>query len=354
MESKLEQFIINANDNVLDALNKINNNGKGIVFVCNEEKVLYGTVTDGDIRRHLIHGGEINVCVVNVMNKTPYVIHSKKEDSINYTEIMREKIITAIPIIDNNGKLIDAISVYDDKTEIEKIDLPVVIMAGGKGTRLQPYTNILPKPLIPIGNKTITERIMDIFIENGCTRFNMIVNYKKEYIETYFKEANKKYSINFVEETGYKGTGGGLSLLKGQIKERFIMTNCDVLIEDFYSKYLEMHKKQENLVTIIGAKKQLQLTYGIMHINEEGTILKMEEKPQYSFLTNTGFYIIEPKFLEMVPDNEFVHMPDLIVRCIEYGYKIGTFQIPEERWHDMGQIDELNKMRQKFEIGIYK
>lgn len=349
MEERLEQYIIGKDKNILDALKKINDNGKGITFVCDKENNFYGTLTDGDVRRHLVGGGELNVSVVCIMNTTPCVIYAPKDNTIDYQAVMRKKNITAMPVIDCDKKLIDAVCVYDDKVEIEKIDVPVVIMAGGKGTRLQPYTDILPKPLIPIGNKTITERIMDIFMKNGCSTFYMIVNYKKAYIKTYFSEENENYQINFVDENEYRGTGGGLALLNDVIHETFIMTNCDVLIEDTYAKYLKKHKGQENLVTIVGAKKNLQLAYGVMHVNEAGTVLGMDEKPQYSFLTNTGFYIIEPEFLKLIPEKNVIHMPELIRMCMEKGYKIGTYQISEDLWLDMGQMEELDKMRKKYE-----
>ena len=201
---------------------------------------------------------------------------------------MHEKIITAIPIIDNAGKLIDAISTYDYLEEIPCIDVPVVIMAGGKGTRLKPYTDILPKPLIPIGNKTVTERIIDAFLENGCKRYYMIVNYKRDFIKTYFQYGERNYTLTFVDEEEYQGTGGGLALLKGTINETFIVTNCDILIDDIYEKYLKEHKEKKNIVTIVAAKKKMQLPYGIMNVDENDELLEMEEKPKYSFLTNTG------------------------------------------------------------------
>lgn len=346
---ELKEYIINVNATVLEALNRINENAREIAFVCDEERVFYGTVTDGDVRRYLLSGGEVGGSVMCVMNRTPYVIHYPRNENIDYVKIMREKIITAIPIIDNMGKLIDAISVYDYKEEIPQIDVPVVIMAGGKGTRLKPYTDILPKPLIPIGNKTVTERIIDSFLKNGCTKYYMIVNYKREFIKTYFQYGERKYSLTFIDEDEYQGTGGGLALLKGRINDTFIVTNCDILIDDVYEKYLKEHKEKNNLVTIVAAKKNMQLPYGIMNVDEDGQLLEIEEKPKYSFLTNTGFYIIEPEFLDSIPDDTFIHMPDILQTCMQEGKRVGVSQIDEEKWLDMGQFDEMEKMRQRFE-----
>lgn len=346
---ELEEYIIDTKASLLEALNRINENGRTIVFACNEDKFFCGTVTDGDVRRHLLNGGSLSDCVACIMNVKPYVISYPRREDVDYLQIMRDKTIAAIPVIDKVGKLVDAISVYDYREQIPQINLPVVIMAGGKGTRLKPYTDILPKPLIPIGNKTVTERIIDAFSKNGCKRYFMIVNYKKDFIKTYFQYAGENYDISFIDECEYRGTGGGLALLKGIINETFILTNCDILIEDVYDKYLKEHKNKKNLVTVVAAKKEMQLPYGIMNVDERGELLGIEEKPKYSFLTNTGFYIIEPEFLKVIPDNTFIHMPEVIQRCMQEGKRIGVYQIEEEKWFDMGQFDEMEKMRQRFE-----
>lgn len=346
---ELWEYIVDINTSILEALNKINENGREIVFACDGEKVFYGTVTDGDVRRHLLNGGELKDTVECIMNKKPYVISYPRKVDIDYVKIMRERAITAIPIIDENGKLVDAVSVYDDREQIPQINVPVVIMAGGKGTRLRPYTDVLPKPLIPIGNKTITERIMDSFRKNGCTKYFMVVNYKKDFIKTYFQYVGEKYNISFIDELEFRGTSGGLALLKGIIKETFIVTNCDIIIEDTYAEFLKEHKEKKNLITVVAAKKKMQLPYGIMNIDENGELLSMEEKPRYSFLTNTGFYIIEPEFLDSIPDETFIHMTDVIQKCMHEGKRVGIYQIEEEKWFDMGQFDEMEKMRQRFE-----
>ncbi len=348
MNHDLEKYIIRTEDTILNALEGMNKNGVGTVFICDMHDIFYGTITDGDVRRYLVNGGDIHENVMLIVNRSPYIVHNVKDKSVDYQKIMQEKIIKAIPVINNKRMLIDFISVMDNFRKIDPIEVPVVIMAGGMGTRLQPYTDILPKPLIPIGNMTIVERIMESFIKNGSSKFFMILNYKKEFIKTYFHDKKDRYDIDFVEERTYSGTAGGLALLKGKIKDTFIMTNCDILIDESYKQFVNHHKASENIITLVGAKKCMQLPYGIMNLDLDGNIISMEEKPKYEFVTNTGFYIIEPKFLDLVPPNTFIHMPDLIKTCIDKGYKAGAYQIEEDKWFDMGQLDELEKMKRRF------
>lgn len=349
MDCDLQKYIIHTEDTILDALKGMNRTATGTVFVCDMQNRFYGTVTDGDVRRYLVSGGNVDVNIMTIVNRDPYVIHDVIDKSIDYQKIMQEKIIKAIPVVDSREMLIGVVSIMDNFRKKDPIDVPVVIMAGGMGTRLQPYTDILPKPLIPIGNKTITERILDSFLQNGSNRFYMIVNYKKEFIKTYFHDKRTQYVIQFIDEEKYCGTGGGLALLRGKIKETFIMTNCDILLEDSYKHYVTRHKESGNIITVVGAKKTVQLPYGVVNVDGTGTITSIEEKPQYTFLTNTGFYIIEPELIELISPDCCIHMTELIEKCISYGYKVGTCQIDEEKWFDMGQLDELEKMKRKFE-----
>lgn len=347
--AKINEYKVLCENTLYETLNKIDRNGKGIAFVCDKEDYFFGIITDGDVRRHLLGGGLISDKSEVVMNRTPYILYVNQLKSVDYHQIMQEKLIKAIPVLSQDGKLVDVVSIFDKYQVKRTINLPVVIMAGGKGTRLKPYTNILPKPLIPVGDKTITEHIINQFVENGCENFTLIVNYKKELIRTFLSYYDKNVSIDFVEEEQFNGTAGGLALLKDKIQETFIMTNCDILVEDEYYSYVEQHKKENNLITVIAVEKKLQLPYGIIKLDDNRNITKIEEKPNYSVLTNSGFYIIEPQMLDMIPRSRVVHMTDMIEYAVKNGYKVGTYVITEEKWNDMGQIDNLENMRLKFE-----
>ena len=156
-------------------------------------------------------------------------------------------------------------------------------MAGGKGTRLAPFTNILPKPLIPIGDKTITEHIIDRFQRFGCHQFYVIVNYRKNFIKTYFTEQENSPDLFFIEELKFQGTGGGIKLLEGKIKETFFLTNCDILVDEDYSSILDYHKEKKNWITLVCATKNIEIPYGTVQVSHEGDRLSRKAKLSFSY-----------------------------------------------------------------------
>ena len=220
-------------------------------------------------------------------------------------------------------------------------------MAGGLGSRLYPYTKILPKPLIPIVDTPISERIIQSFQKIGCKEFYMIINYKKNMIKAYFTDSDKNYNICFVEEKTPLGTGGGIRLLKGKIHNTFILTNCDILILEDVRKMIEHHKEQNNQVTMVCSLKNFEIPYGIVNFTEGGEISSFEEKPKMSFFTNTGYYILEPSIFQYIGENENIGMPDIITRMKDAGQKVGIYPISENAWLDMGQMDSMESMERK-------
>lgn len=344
----ITDYIVNKDATILQAMEKIDKNSKGIIYVATNE-ILEGVVTDGDIRRFLLRQGDLEQNIMTVANKNPLWLKSGQEEEAE--KIMLEKDVRSIPILSHDGKIIK-ICFQNDLVEIkkEKLDIPVVIMAGGKGTRLYPYTQILPKPLIPIGDKTITEHIMNRFIYYGCEEFTMIVNYKKHFIKSYFDDNESRRNVQFVDETEFLGTGGGLKLLDGRMDSTFFMTNCDILIEEDYAEILKYHKEHNNLVTMVCAVKNMVIPYGTVEISEDDKVLGLREKPEFSFITNTGFYILEPEFIKLIPENTFIHITDIIQKCIEEKRPVGVYKISEDKWLDMGQMEELEKMKEKLNV----
>ncbi len=344
----LKDFIVAEEDSVLEVMKVIDNNSKGIAFICKNERLL-AVVTDGDIRRYVLKRGNLDAHVKEIANYTPKYVTN--EETIDYFAYMRSQYITALPVVKKNKKIITIRFLYDTGAiKNSSLNVPVVIMAGGKGTRLYPYTQILPKPLIPIGDRTITEIIMDHFEVFGCKHFDMIVNYKKNFIKSFFVDNERKRDVDFIEEADFYGTGGGLKLLEGRYKDSFFVTNCDIIIEEDYSDIMKHHKTENNLITIVAAMKNTTIPYGTLELGEGGQVAKLKEKPIFSFLTNTGLYVLEPRFLDLIPKNSFIHITDVIQECINQGEKVGIYPISEHAWMDMGQMGELEKMRERLGI----
>lgn len=205
--------------------------------------------------------------------------------------------------------------------------------------------------MIPVGDIPIAEHIINKFCNYGCKHFYLIVNYKKNMIKAYFNETERDYIITYIDEDKPLGTGGGLSLLKGKIDTTFILSNCDILIEEDYEKMYQFHKEEENVVTMVCSLKNLKIPYGVIEIGEHGNIETMREKPELSFITNTGCYIVEPQIIEELEGGKSVDFPEIIERYRENGDKIGVYPISENSWMDMGQFEEMEEMRQRLAGG---
>lgn len=343
----IKDFLIDEEATMLDAMAVLDKVAKKVLFATKDGELI-AAITDGDVRRWILKKGNLDAKVKDIANYNPRYIYEKDRNTAK--RLLKKYSVEALPIVDDKKQIISVI--FWDDEEInnkKKLDIPIVIMAGGLGTRLYPYTKILPKPLIPIGEIPIVEHIINKFHQSGNKNFFLIVNHKKNMIKAYFNEIDKDYIINYVDEDKPLGTGGGLSLLKGQINTTFILTNCDILIEDDYEMIYNFHKKEQNLITMVCSLKSIKIPYGVIEISDNGEIESMKEKPELSFFTNTGMYVVEPKVIEELEDNTKIGFPDIIEKYKNDGEKIGVFPISEHAWMDMGQLDEMEKMRKELE-----
>lgn len=345
---ELEDFFVLENDKMSYVLKRMNVMGHGILLVGNM-KHIEAVITDGDIRRYWLLEKKEKGKACDIANYKPVVLKISEASRERISFIFNERKIKALPIISDNGEL-QRIE-FDNGEVIYKrasFDTKVVIMAGGKGTRLMPLTDVLPKPLIPVGNKVIIEHIIDQFSVAGFWDFNIIINYKKELIKAFFsKDAyyNKNnIDISLWEEKAFQGTAGGLKLLQDEIKSTFILSNCDILVNADYESAIKEHKQNGNFITVVCAPQKIQIPYGTIKTNAENEVIALEEKPLIECIVNTGLYVIEPQVIELIEDEEFIHLTDLICRCIKKGYKVGTYKIMENGWMDMGEISKLKKM----------
>ncbi|WKY45537.1 sugar phosphate nucleotidyltransferase [Eubacteriaceae bacterium ES2] len=343
----IKDFLIDENNTLIGAMEQLDRVAKKVLFVVNE-KGLVAALTDGDIRRWILKKGDLDAQIKDIANYNPKFLYEK--DKTNVRIYMKNLLIEAIPIVDKNNRIIEIIFAHDQSIKSkQEMNVSVVIMAGGLGTRLYPYTKILPKPLIPVGEIPIVEHIINRFNENGCKDFYLIVNHKKNMIKAYFNELEKNYSVHYIDEDIPLGTGGGLSLLKYRINSTFILSNCDILIDADYQKIMKFHQKQENFITMICSMKRIRIPYGVVEISKTGEIEEMKEKPELSVFVNTGMYIVDGQVIEDIEENKDIGFPDIIEGYRKKGAKVGIYPISESAWLDMGQLDELESMRRRLE-----
>ena len=350
---KIKARKIPADNSILSALKQMDKIDKKLLLVFDADKFI-NLLSIGDIQRAIIKNISLNNPVNSILRKNTEV--SKSTDSIEKIkkEMIRDR-TECMPVVDNLGNLVNVIF-WEDAFPVEvkrimrNLQLPVVIMAGGMGTRLKPITNILPKPLIPVGENTILENIMDSFIEVGCNQFYISVNYKAEMIKHYFDTLNNSnYKITYLKEKKPLGTAGSLYLLRDKISKTFFVSNCDIIINTDYSEILQYHEENNNELTIIAALKHYPIPYGTIETGVNGSLESLIEKPELTFKINSGMYILEPHLLNEVPKNEFFHITDLIENIQKRKGNIGVFPVSEGSWKDIGEWEKYQQTIMKIE-----
>jgi len=345
-----DEIKISPDYSLLEALKVMDTLNCKLLIVMNMNKFM-SVLSIGDIQRAIIKKVPLNTKIEKILRKDISI--SSHKDSIDKIKSrIFELRSECMPVVDEKNNLVKLyfwedffpISKKDEKTNI---DLPVIIMAGGKGKRLKPLTNILPKPLIPIGDKTIIEEIMSKFIVIGSNKFYLSLFYKSELIKYYFNEKKKKnYSLEFFEEDKPLGTAGSLSLLKDKLDKTFFVTNCDIVIDQDYREIYKYHSENNNEITIVSALNHFQFPYGIIETGKDGKLVSITEKPEITYNVNSGMYILEPHLLNEIPDNQFFHITQLIEKIQNRKGKIGVFPVSEKSWVDIGDwkkyIDEIN------------
>lgn len=356
LQEQLKSFIGNEKMGVVGALQKMDVNGYGILFIVDENDCLIGSLTDGDVRRWLINTGNLDAEISDIMGRHPRFLYEKDREIAS--DYMKNNRVKAVPVLNDKRRIIDVlfnIKMFDELNDSPRDalnNIPVVIMAGGKGTRLYPYTKILPKPLIPIGDIPIIERIMNRFYKYGANKFWITINYKKEMMRSYFMDAQPPYIIEYVDEDVPLGTAGSIRLIKSKFESPLIVTNCDILIDADYEKIIEHHNSMGNDMTIVSSLKNTLIPYGVLHTSELGKIDYIEEKPQISYLINTGMYVINPDIIRYIPENTMFHMTDLADALLKDGKRVGMYPISEQSFLDMGEFSEMKKMEERINNGF--
>lgn len=342
----IQNIKLNKNSTIKEALKIIDSGAMQIALVVEDNDKLVGTLTDGDIRRGLLKGLDLNSTIEGIIFTTPTIakISDTKEEIL---KIALSKKLHQIPIVDENGKIV-GIQEIDELIKPKEKTNKVVLMVGGLGTRLRPLTDNTPKPMLKVGNKPILQTIVEKFAEYGYINIVMCVNYKSHVIQDYFGDGSEfGVSIEYVFEEQRMGTAGALSLLKERPTESFFVMNGDLLTNVNFEHLHDYHMSNSAIGTMCVREYDFQVPYGVVNI-EDSKILSIEEKPVQKFFVSAGIYMLSPEILEYIPQDEFYDMPTLFEKLISEKKNAISFPI-REYWLDIGRMEEYKKANEEYD-----
>ena len=341
----MREILIKTNSTIQDALVKLQNSSLKCLIVTNKKNILLGTINDGDVRRAILKNAKLSSKIVKYYKKNCYFIRYREISKINTSEKLKKLKINLIPIVDKNKKVIDYVADNVNLTNPSSKNnkkIEVIIMAGGLGTRLKPYTNILPKPLLPFRNKTIIENVISKFTTNGLDKFIISLNYKNILIKSFFKELNPNFKVSFLEENKPLGTAGVLYKLKNK-NRNYIISNCDVIFDIDHNDLIKFHEKKKFDITLVASAQKDKIPYGVCKV-QNNRLQNIVEKPEKNYLANTGLYLVHSKVFKLIKKNDNVSFVDLINKAVSKKMNIGVYPIPSNAWIDLGQsIDFMRK-----------
>ena len=343
----MKNYLIEQNKNIKDALVNLENNKSKCLIVVDKNNCLKGTLTDGDIRRAMLQNANLSSSIKKYIKKNPLFIN-ESNSSITYIDKFIKKIkendsIDLIPVIGNDFKVKEIIFKKKFKSfSKNKIspNIPILIMAGGKGTRLKQFTNYFPKPLVPFEDVTALEYIINSFKKYNFRKFFISLNYKKNLIKSYLKESKVK-NLTYLEEKTFLGTAGSISMLKKKVKTDFFLINCDTILSINYESLYDYHKKNNYKITLVAAAKDYILPYGSCEIKNNRELKKIKEKPTIKQFANVGLYLIKPEVINLVKSNKNLGMDELIHMVKAAGGKVGVFPVSGDSWVDTGSTGAL-------------
>ncbi|MBQ6339117.1 MAG: NTP transferase domain-containing protein [Kiritimatiellae bacterium] len=357
MKKEFKDLCISKDATMLQAMEQMDRVRHKLLMVMEGESFM-GLLSIGAIQRAIVRGISPKSSIGEILRKDIVVCKVGDSDEKIKAEMLKCR-AEYMPIVQprntlntrDGDEVVDVVFWEDlfeeamhTRATVGKYDLPVVVMAGGEGTRLRPLTNILPKPLLPIGKKTIIESIMDRFVEIGSRRFFISLNYMADTIERYLAEHNDgRYEFTFFREDRPMGSGGSLSLIRDKIKEPFFVTNCDNILQQDLAEIVEVHRQNRNEMTVVAAVKSMKLPYGNLVVGKDEQVVNVEEKPEFLFRVNTGVYVMEPGLLNEVPDGRYFPITDLMNIIIKRGGRVGCFPITDGSWCDIGNWGDYTK-----------
>lgn len=345
-----KDILISEAASIKDAIKKLDKTAEKVLLVTDKDNQLLGTITDGDVRRYILKGRQLESDIREIYNRTPIFIRKGSFALDKVKDVFLKNKIELLPILDKDNKIVDFITwseTFSDSGRSafmrSRINIPVIIMAGGKGTRLEPFSRIFPKSLLPIGDRPIIELIIDEFKKQGVSQFYLVLNYKGAMLEAYFNSIEKDYKIKYVKESTFLGTAGGLRLLENEISDIFIVSNCDIIVKANFEEVLELHKKEKAVLTVLSSIQHHKIPYGVIELQEGGRVVAILEKPEYTFTVNSGVYMLSKESLQFMPKKAYFDMTDLIKMLVENKKKVITYPVNESDYIDIGQWEEYKK-----------
>ncbi len=325
---------------LIEAMSAIDKSGKGFVLIVSSDGRLDGVLTDGDIRRQLLAGLKRNDKITDIYNRNPITL--KQPYSFNdVRDIFKTKKIRHLPVTDDNGVLLDVLFDVDYLSGQTVLHNPVVIMAGGIGSRLMPLTKNCPKPMVPVAGIPMIERIIGNLKSSGFYRMFLTVNYKKDVLKDYFKDGSDfGVEITYIEETKRMGTAGSLKLAEFALDQDILVTNGDILCGANFAQILSQHKASRALATMAVRDYSAKVPFGVVSVRDK-EILSITEKPSFTHLVSAGINVLNPQAIRFIPDDVFYDMPSLFQALLEAGKKTNVYHI-NEYWFDLGTKKDLD------------
>lgn len=348
MIQSIGDLLVAASATLVDVMKVIDGGAVQIALVVDEHNRLLGTVTDGDIRRGLLNGEKLQAPVERLMTRQFRSVRSG-EDHSKVLEMMRREALRQIPVVDSQGRVVELLLLQE---LLAPAQLPnaVVIMAGGKGTRLRPHTEHCPKPMLHVDGKPMLEILLEQCITSGFRQFYLSVNYLKEQIIDHFQDGRRwDVSIDYLVEAEPLGTAGSLQLLPSSVQEPFLVMNGDVLTKLNPSRLLRFHAEQEAVGTLCVREHAITVPFGVVQTNGV-ELAGFEEKPTYRQLVNAGVYVIDPQLLPLLPPHQATDMPTLLQSAQQAGQRVAVCPI-HEYWIDVGRPETLQQAHQEWPIG---
>lgn len=343
-----ERVLLSPNHCLVDAVAVLEREAvTGIVVVVGKNGELLGTITDGDIRRALISRKDMSSPLASFMNVDP-VVASVGSDRAQIRALCENGNVTTLPILDREQKVV-GVEAAIESNEHNILENRVVIMAGGFGRRLEPITNDLPKPLVPVGGKPILERLFEQLVDLGFRNFYLATHYKAEMIEEVFGDGSRwDAKIKYIKEIEPLGTAGALGSLPADLPDLpLIVMNCDLLTKANFRQLIDFHTAEKAVATVCVREYDIQVPYGVVDI--DGYKLRsIVEKPINKFFVNAGIYVIEKTLLSLLEKNISADMPELLNMCLKENMHVAVFPI-HEYWLDIGAVTELAVARQEVE-----